>query len=426
MNSQDFLAFVNLFKEACLKCYGYPLKNPLTETESKLLYNQVFEYTGLTIGWKSLKNYSFFILSGPPDKEENPSVATLDTLSRYVLHAPYTTETERKKKEGHYPYWYRYREQFYRSGPGKEISEVGGAEAGDREAGIGRGEPVAGKVTTSRSEGGNRPAGTKGRRRALWAGAVFILLALVIIGLTFFFRSMGPGSFTENFHSVREDSLAARGWLVKARDTGYWNRRGEMPGCLTLFTLKGDNWPDPVQVPFIRNLLLRKIPCDHFTLEIHLKNFIPRQNWQQAGILLLEDTGFTGKSIRISLAYNDYTGGSPKFRTILIQAITSLGNGYDRPEEIAHIPLFNVDSLDKAPMFSRNLENSALRIEKEGRKFRFLYANGVLENSSFKEMVSHEFEMKPRYVGLFALKGFVGNADNMPVCFKFFSLDCAP
>jgi hypothetical protein len=341
-------------------------------------------------------------------------VATLDTLARYVLNAPYTTETERKKKEEHYPYWYRYREQFYRSGLGGEASAGVSAESGPGVAGVGN------------EFGGVRMGTAESRRRVLWAGSVFLLLALIIIGLTFFFRSRGSDFFTENFHSVREDSLAARGWLVKAKDTSYWNRRGENSGCLTLFTLKGDNWPDPVQVPFIRNLVLRRIPCDHFILEVHLKNFIPRQNWQQAGILLLEDTGFAGKSIRISLAYNDYTGGSPQFRIILIQAITSLGNGFGKPEEIAHIPLFNVDSLDKAPILSRNLENSALRIEKEGRKFRFLYANGVLENSSFKEMVSHEFEMEPRYVGLFALKGFVEDADNIPVCFKFFSLDCAP
>src|SRR5882757_4435341 len=115
MNSQDFLAFVHLFKEACLKSYGYPLENPLTETESKLLHNEIFDRTGLVVGWKSLKNYSFFVLSDFPDKQENPSVATLDTLSRYVLDAPETTEAERKEKEGHYPYWYRYREQFYRS-----------------------------------------------------------------------------------------------------------------------------------------------------------------------------------------------------------------------------------------------------------------------------------------------------------------------
>jgi len=52
------------------------------------LYNQVFERTGLTIGWKSLKNYSFFVLAGSSRKQENPSAATLDTMARYVLDAP--------------------------------------------------------------------------------------------------------------------------------------------------------------------------------------------------------------------------------------------------------------------------------------------------------------------------------------------------
>jgi hypothetical protein len=30
------------------------------------------------------------------------------------------------------------------------------------------------------------------------------------------------------------------------------------------------------------------------------------QNWQQAGILLLEDTSFTGKSMRVSFVYNNF------------------------------------------------------------------------------------------------------------------------
>src|SRR5258708_38401631 len=101
MNEMDLLAFRNLFKEACQKCFGYPPKEPLTETESKRLYNHVFEQTGLTIGWKSLKNYSLFVFADPPAKEENPSVATLGTLSRYVMEAPYTSEPEGKRTGSH-------------------------------------------------------------------------------------------------------------------------------------------------------------------------------------------------------------------------------------------------------------------------------------------------------------------------------------
>src|SRR5579872_6273944 len=291
MNDLDLLAFTGLFKEACLKCFGYPLRDPLTETECKLMYNRIFDQTGLTVGWKSLKNYSFFLETDPPAKEENPSVATLDTLSRYVLEAPYTTEPERKKREAHYPYWYRYREQFLRTETDADGAAVVGAGPG---AAGGREREAPGIVRRGQ------------RRRILLGGALFFFVALLIILLTLFFRSGQPRTFTDDFHSVREDSLTGRGWWVKAKDTDYWKRRGELPGGLSLFTLKGDNWPDPVQAPVIHNLLLRRIPCDCWTLELHLKDFLPRQNWQQAGILLLEDTGFSGKSMRISIAYNDY------------------------------------------------------------------------------------------------------------------------
>jgi hypothetical protein len=171
-----------------------------------------------------------------------------------------------------------------------------------------------------------------------------------------------------------------------------------------LFTLNGDNWPDPSSKPDIKNLLLREITTDCFTAEIHLKDFIPDQEWQQAGILLLEDTSLTGKSIRLSLAYNDYFGGTKLPREIYVQVITSLGNGFGKPEELAHKQLFYPDS-----------------IEKHGNNYRFLYSSGPKENGAFKEVATHEFDMHPRYIGIFALKGFT-NAQNAPVSFKFFRI----
>src|SRR5260221_3466268 len=105
----------------------------------------------------------------------------------------------------------------------------------------------------------------------------------------------------------------------------------------------------------IHNLLLHAIPCDCWTLEVHLKDFNPHQNWQQAGILLLEDSGLAGKSMRISLAYNDYNGGFPRSGTILVQAITSLGNALDKPEEIAHSVLLHTDSLNQQPILPQQM-----------------------------------------------------------------------
>jgi hypothetical protein len=387
MNDIDHGAFRALLEEACFRCFGHVVDEPLTETESKLLYNKVLEETGLVIGWKSLKNYAAFLFSGSAGKQENPSVATLDTLSRYVLGVPYTTEAERKREAGHFPYWYRYREKW----------------------------------TSRRPLAVDRPMVRQ--QRGWWLmgmGLAGLVLAIICLSL-FFRRGAGPG-FRDDFRSLRSDSMEGRGWWVASKDAAYWDRRVERHGCLTLYTLKGDYWPDPAQQPVIRNLVLRRIPCDCFTLELHLQDFIPRQNWQQAGILLTEDTTFGGRSLRVSVAYNDYNGVYPRAGSILVQVISSQASG--KPEEIAHVQLLSIDSLLKHPALVENLAHSALRIEKQGDRYRILYADGILPNTAFREIATHEFAMQPRYVGLFALKGFVDSAADMPARFTYFSLDC--
>ena len=383
MNNSDYLAFAALFREAYLKCFGQALENPLSETESKLLGNQVLDQTGLSIGWKSVKNYSFFVLDPNTAKPENPSVATLDTLARYVLRAPYTTEIKRKNDEGHHPYWFLYKEQFNKS---------------------------------------RKNAPPKGWVTAAWVlatGIVVIILSVMYMNHIF---SKGSAEFTDNFKAVDGNNLSNRGWLIKDADNTYWTKRSETSGQLTLFTLNGDTWPDPANESAIKNLLLRPIPYDCFTAEVHLNNFIPKEEWQQAGILLLEDTTLTGKSIRLTIAYNDYFGGYPASKEILIQAITSLGKGFGKPEEIAHKPILYLDSIRHNPELIKNLRNSALRIEKEGKKFRFLYSGGLNENTAFKEIVSQEFDIQPKYIGIFAIKGFKDSTTIIPAHFTFFRI----
>ena len=382
MEHLDQLAFAALFKEAYHKCFGLAIANPMTETEAKLFCNKVLDQAGLSIGWKSVKNYSIFLLEGVAVRPENPSVATLDTLARYVLGAPYTSEIQRKNDESHHPYWFLYREKFV-SGPNKSKSKS--------------------TILT--------------RSLLLMALAV----AATVITYCFFFTGGPAADFTDNFHHLDENSMAAKGWFVKSKDQAYWARRAETAGRLTLYTLKGDNWPDPSATPDIKNLLLHRISTDCFTAEVHLDDFVPSQEWQQAGILILEDTILTGKSIRLSLAFNDNFGGNKMPSEIYVQAITSLGNGFGKPEELAHKTLFHLDSLRNNPDLMKNLLNSALRIEKHGSSFRFLYSGGAGENGAFREIASQEFDIKPRYIGIFAIKGFTNSAV-VPVRFKLFKL----
>jgi hypothetical protein len=70
MNDLDFLVFAGLFMGAYTKCFGHAIKNPMTETESKIFCNRILEQTGLSIGWKSIKNYSFFIAGASANKQK--------------------------------------------------------------------------------------------------------------------------------------------------------------------------------------------------------------------------------------------------------------------------------------------------------------------------------------------------------------------
>lgn len=388
MDAFDRRVFTELFRAVVSKGIGHPLSGPLSEPESRHLSREIEESTGLVIGWRSLKNYATFVLSASSGKSENPSVATLDTLARYVLNAPSTTESERKRTDAHFPYWFRYREQ------------VGGPT---------QPPPVA-----------SRPPA-----RRVWPGLLAgLLLAGVGAGIGLFsYSGTAQLHLQEAFRRTDEAYLSQQGWFVGQKELRFWNRRAEKPGGLTLFTLKGDTWPKRGQPLGVPNLLLRTVQQECFQTEVHFNDFVPSSNWQQAGLLLLEDTLFRGKSIRLSLAYNNYFGGYQQPGEILIQAIASHGNDNGHLEEFVHQPLFPVGNLSTQRIARTNLANTAFRIEKQGRTFRMLYSVSPVDNFSFKQLTTYAFDMNVKYIGVFALKGFVDSTAVMPVTVRYFRFD---
>lgn len=392
MKNLDRPIFINLFKEACEKCFGSPLISALSESDSKLLSNNIFECTGLVIGAKSIKNYSLFVSDGnsKESRQENPSIATLDTFARYVLDAPYTDEIQRKNNESHYPYWFQYRNRF-----SSTVSK-----------------PKTIQINWKRI-------------------AIISFITLVIMIGLYAIKTLTLKNkneyFTDNFNSVSNDSLAKKGWIIKSEDSTWWNKRNEKPGHLTLYTLTGDNWALGKNPARIKNLLLRKVTSDCFMVEIHLTNFIPKQNWQQAGLLLSEDSTFTGKMLRLSISYNDFFGGFVKPPEIIIQAISSSESGLQsKPEEIAHFSLFNIEQ-GKKNLVENNLAESALKVEKKGNHFRFLYSTASMESFTFKEVVSGDFNIHPKYISIFSIQGWAADGDYIPVyfdSFKLASIDC--
>lgn len=387
MKDLNQLIFISLFKEVCEKCFGFQLISPLSEADSKLLSNKIFEQTGLVIGTKSIKNYSIFVAksNSKETSKENPSVATLDTLARYLLDAPYTDEIQRKDNESHHPYWFQYRSRF---------------------------------------------SGILSKRKTLqvnWKkyAAIFFIALTIVIGL-YTIKTLTQKDrneyFTDDFNSVSGDSLLNKGWIIKSADTTWWNKRNEKPGHLSLYTLRGDNWALGENHAGIKNLLMRKVTSDCFMVEIHLTNFIPEQNWQQAGILLSEDSTFTGKMIRLSISYNNYFGGYDKPAEIIIQVISSSeSGGRSKPEEIAHLSLFSIET-GKKSLAESNLAKSALKIEKKGNQFRFLFNAAPIESFTFKEVAAGNFNIQPKYASLFSIQGWSDYDYIIPAYFDSFSL----
>ena len=410
----DAIPFARLFRDVYRKCFSAELSAPLTESESHRLSVDIAESTGLEIGWKSLKNYSHYLL-GSTSRIENPSVATLDTLARYVAGAPPTSEEQRRARERHYPYWFRFRDGLRQSPTDQEISEVRDEEphqtSGHREAA---------------NDAPPTPRPPSRRTVSVVAAALVIVLALLFVVRRA--HESHAVRFTDDFDDVSAAGLATRAWSVRSVDSAHWARRDETPGHLTLFTLEGDNWPQPGRSPVIHDLLVRRLSSDCFDVDVRFDAFVPTRNWQQAGILLLEDTTFAGRSARLSIAYNDFSGGFPQTREVLVQAITSLGRESDKPEEIVHHRLFVEDSATES-LVRENLRSSALRIEKRGAHLRLLYSAGPMASSPFKEVGRTDFDFRPAYVAVFAMQGFVSQPGDLPVHVDAFSqaeLPCSP
>ena len=408
----DPKAFARLFGDAYRRCFSRPFTAPLTESESHRFSVEIAESTGLELGWKSLKNYSSYLL-GSGGRTENPSVPTLDTLARYVAGAPTTTEEHRRTRERHYPYWFRYRDALRRT----DSPDAPATRRKSREV------PDA----TSLVQG--TPARTRPPAMLILVAVVAAVAFASWLALRYVAPSLGRAErFADEFDDVSEAGLASRGWSVQAVDSAHWSRRGAKPGHLTLFTLPGDNWPQPGRAPVIRNLLVRRLPSPCFVAEVRLTAFVPRQNWQQAGILLLEDTVFAGRSVRASIGFNDFAGGFPETREIIVQAITALGRESSKPEEVVHHRLF-VDEPATAQLVRQNLEHSALRLEKRGAQLRFLTSAGEMRHAAFREVGRAEFDFRPAYVAVFAIEGFVPRSEDAAAHLDAFSLSelsCSP
>jgi hypothetical protein len=77
-------------------------------------------------------------------------------------------------------------------------------------------------------------------------------------------------------------------------------------------------------------------------------------------------------------------------------------------------------------LISNNLSKFALKVEKRGSEFRFLFAAGPMKDFAFKEAITTRFNIQPRYIGLFATQGNSKAERPIPARFDSFSYNTIP
>ncbi|TDX02394.1 DUF1349 domain-containing protein [Dinghuibacter silviterrae] len=449
MQPGDDAAFKQLFRDACRRCFRRELSVPLSATESKFLCAEVLSETGAPIAWRTVQQHSLWVHLevAEESRQTGPTGVMLEALARYVAAAgdagvrggaaaasgaaatPGPTEGDGGPAEGPYPFWFRYKEAFHRDRLPAVVHELGLPDAHLVPRGLAkrfffhtfRGAEqfiLWGKLLVPE------------RIRHSWLAwlAFLLLTSLAVVWGVREYYARKTNTFTDTFTQVAGDSLYTRGWMRVDPDSTWWNRRTDNPGALTLFTLQGDNWPDSSANPWIGNLLLRPLGGDCFTAEVQFSGFTPTANWQQAGLLLMEDTSLRARSVRISIAYNDYFEDYVQPRQIIVEGVSSASDPNRKPEEFLHKTLYLL-GWGKDSLIYESMHHTALRIEKRGTSYRFLYAGGQTDNFIFQEVGSRSIYFTPRYIALFALKGFGRPAQELPVQVRFFSVQtgaCEP
>ena len=126
-------------------------------------------------------------------------------------------------------------------------------------------------------------------------------------------------------------------------------------------------------------MVYRKLDCDCCTVTAHLTDFHPVKNWQQAGILLLEEPDFSGRSMRMTFAVHQVGDEQPRKKLQIV------------PMQENHIP-YNRTVMDFDE--EMDLNRISLQIRKNGDQFEFLY---YLEGSfnSYYTVEKLNFRMNP-------------------------------
>ena len=258
--------------------------------------------------------------------------------------------------------------------------------------------------------------------RVSWRVLLFFLAAisLAIIG---FFSMPSPESvkdvpFKEDFINVSDSALAANGWMLQDPDSAHWKLRDTNPGFLTLYTVKGDNWVGGRAQPYLKNRLTRRCHFGaSYKIEFEIRDFFPDQNFQQCGILLMEDSSLSSQLVRVNLGHGRVVEDNYGFYNL--QVLFFEAGEHQRPTE--HPVNFFQSSLDEYDYYIRKFNYVAIRLEVEGGMLRVHTLTGTEPGWSFQKKLSDvPMDFQPRYLAIYASGSQFSNpyADTIPVKFE--------
>lgn len=250
-----------------------------------------------------------------------------------------------------------------------------------------------------------------------WIGTtLLLLLAISIFG---WWKLNQPTSWEENFDDISKEGLNSRGWEILDFDSLAFSKQLK-PGYLTLYTLRGDYWGEPSDTLNIPNLLLRRIGGEKFKISIRIDSFNPYQDYQQAGIILLDKNKSRIQNIRMTLA----TCESCTPSKLIVQIIKrENGETYEKQQVIR---AWQNGSKNPNPLI-----NFWMQIEFENDKFKFFFHEGE-EYGSYLEIAEIDYNFNARYLAIAAFRGLrdsqrnPNNSDAIPAFLNYVKFESLP
>jgi hypothetical protein len=222
--------------------------------------------------------------------------------------------------------------------------------------------------------------------------------------------------FHEDFAAPDKNELLRHGWQLLYPDQEHW-RLPHAQGRVTLHTMRGDLWTKDQERPFVPNLLARPFTRERFRVTALLTDFHPRHNWQQAGIVLLDDAD---QYVRLTVGY-DGSGAPGSTPRITIGAV------FEEHGTVVAQPIVTLKEFDDRP-----LPKVWLQVVKDQDLIILRYRLGA-DYGPFRELSQREFKLRQRHVALAAFQGITqelpGGArqpltwDPVPANFDFLSVE---